>query len=105
MRHDISTTAALSGSGAWAGNQARAIFARHATAADAFFSYPPSCCADTDVLRPMRHGFNNRACGLRLTTERSARWSNINDNAYAYRRAAPGRNPGRGRHREPDRGA
>jgi len=39
MRHDISTTAAHTGHGAWVGNQARAIHARHAQAADTILSF------------------------------------------------------------------
>ena len=102
MKHDISASAALTGNGVWAGNQARAIFARHAQAADAFFSFQPYCPADADALRPMRLGTNNRAGGHGLTTGSVTCWSNFNDHAYANRRASPGRNPGRSRHRKPD---
>ena len=102
MRHDISTNAARNGTGAWAGNQARAIHARHAQAADAFLTFPPYRFADRNAVRPVWHCINNKASGLWLTTGRHARWSNINDNAYANRCAAPGGNPGRSRHRKPD---
>ena len=104
MRHDIPTLAALKGHGAWARNEASAICARYAIAADTFFSHPFFRWNRTSVFRAFTGGIINKDSGQRLTPDRLAGWRNTNDNAYAYRRAAPGRNPGRGRHREPDRG-
>ena len=102
MRHDISTTAAHTGHGASVGNQARAIHARHAQAADAILSFPLYRFADRNAVRPAWQCINNEASGLWLTTGRQPRWSKLHDNAYAYRRASPGGNPGRSRNRKPD---
>jgi hypothetical protein len=104
MRHDISTTAARIGNGAWAGNNARAIRARYANAADTFFSPEFFRNFALGILPETTCGIINKDSSDQLTTENCAAWSIINDNAYVNRCAAPGRNPGRGRHRKPNRG-
>jgi hypothetical protein len=104
MRHDISTTAAQNGIGAWAGNNARAIRARYANAADTYFSPEFFRQFALGILPTASGGIINKDSSDRPTTENCAAWSIINDNAYVNRCAAPGRNPGRSRHRKPNRG-
>jgi hypothetical protein len=103
MMHDISTTAPQSGIGALVGNNARAIRARYAIAADTFFSPKSFRPSLLNNLFFAPGGIINKDSGDRLTPENIAAWSNINDHAYVNRCAAPGRNPCRSRHRKPDR--
>jgi hypothetical protein len=106
MAHEISTTTGPLGSVALVADYARAICARGAQTADTFAM--TSNGRASGAMRREKHAlqpiFTKNRGGPLLIAVRSAARSIINDNAYANRRAPPGGNPGRSRHREPDRG-
>ena len=103
MRHDISTSAARTGNGVFAGNNARATRACYAYAAKAeliFTSFQSICQAASGAFRSYCGNINYSDGGLRLTPGLAAIRREYNDNTYVNRCAPPGRNPGRSRHRE-----
>jgi hypothetical protein len=107
MLHKIPSSTVPPGSGVLAVNYARANCARDDHEADTFATM--SIGQMFGALRQGTFGLpfystystENRGAALPLVAHSVAR-SIINDNAYANRCAAPGRNPGSRRHWKPD---